>query len=126
MSTWRSRVASTSVNLFIAQVCSELRAAGVDASWDGFPFGSIIKEKSAETFDLFLKKVRRGPDSPAWRAARQVFAPAFVEEMEQALDASVTREIQQCHPGRHGTQQFFHRNRIRHRIAPNTLKVYAH
>ena len=118
-------VASTSVNLFIAQVCSELRAAGVQASWDGFPFGSIVKEKSADTFDLFLKKMRRGPESPMWRAARQVFARPFVDQMAEALDASVAREIEQCHPGRHGTQQFFHRNRIRHRIAPNTLKVYA-
>jgi hypothetical protein len=118
-------VASTSVNLFIAQVCSELRAAGVEASWDGFPFGSVIKEKSADSFELFLKKMRRGPQSPAWQAARQVFAPAFVEAMTDALDASVAREIDHCHEGRHGTQQFFHRNRIRHRIAPNTLKVYA-
>lgn len=118
-------VASPSVNLFIAQVCSELRAAGVVASWDGFPFGSAIKEKSAETFDLFLKKIRRGPESAVWQAARQVFAPAFVAAMSDAVDDAVAREIQQCHPGRHGTQQFFQRNRIRHRIAPNTLKVYA-
>jgi hypothetical protein len=118
-------VASTSVNLFIAQVCSELREAGVQASWDGFPFGSVIKEKSADTFERFLARMRRGPESPAWRAARQVFAPAFVDDMTAALDASVAREIDLCHPGRHGTQQFFHRNRIRHRIAPNTLKVYA-
>jgi hypothetical protein len=118
-------VASTSVNLFIAQVCSELRAAGVTASWDGFPFGSVIKEKSAATFDLFLKKTRRGPESPMWRAAKQVFQPEFVDEMTQALDEAIAREIEQCHEGRHGTQQFFQRNRIRHRIAPNTLKVYA-
>lgn len=119
-------VSSTSVNLFIAQVCSELRAAGVEASWDGFPFGSVIKEKSADTFDVFFKKLRRGADSGMWRAARQVFAPAFVDAMTDALDVSVAREVEQCHPGRHGTHQFFHRNRIRHRIAPNTLKVYAH
>jgi hypothetical protein len=118
-------VASPSVNLFIAQVCSELRDAGVEASWDGFPFGSALKEKSAETFDLFFKKVRRGPDSAVWHAARQVFAPAFVDAMTDGLEAAVAREVAQCHPGRHGTQQFFQRNRIRHRIAPNTLKVYA-
>ena len=121
----RHEVASTSVNLFIAQVCSELRTAGVRASWDGFPFGSVIKEKSADTFDLYLKKMRRGPESAMWRAARQVFAPSLVREMEEALDAAVAAEVAQCHPGRHGTQQFFHRTRIRHRIAPNTLKVYA-
>jgi hypothetical protein len=120
-----NEVASTSVNLFIAQVCSELRYAGVEATWDGFAFGSIIKDKSAETFELFLKKISRGSESAVWRAARQVFALPFLEAMAEGLEASVAREIAECHPGRHGTQQFFQRTRIRHRIAPNTLKVYA-
>jgi hypothetical protein len=118
-------VASTSVNLFIAQVASELQAAGVEASWDGFPFGSIIKEKSAESFEAFFHKIRRPFDGAAWQAARQVFAPDFADAMRDGLESAVRREIDACHPPPHGTQQFFHRNRIRRRIAPNTLKVYA-
>jgi hypothetical protein len=118
-------VASTSVNLFIAQVASELQAANVEASWDGFPFGSIVKEKSAESFDAFLAKIQKPFDGPAWHAARQVFTPGFADAMRDGLERAVHREIDACHPAPHGTQQFFQRNRIRHRIAPNTLKVYA-
>jgi hypothetical protein len=121
----RHEVASTSVNLFIAQVASELQDAGIDASWDGFPFGCMIKEKSAESFDEFLRHTMKPLDGPAWRAAQQVFAPSFVAEMRASLDEAVRREVEACHPAPHGTQQFFQRNRIRHRIAPNTLKVYA-
>ena len=118
-------VASTSVNLFIAQVASELQAAGVEASWDGFPFGSIIKEKSAESFEAFFHKIQRPFDGAAWQAARQVFAPDFADAMRDGLEGAVRREIEACYPPPHGTQQFFQRNRIRRRIAPNTLKVYA-
>ena len=118
-------VASTSVNLFIAQVASELQEAGVEAIWDGFPYGCMTKEKSAESFDEFIGHMMKPADGPAWRAAQQVFAPSFVEEMRVSLDEAVRREIEACHPAPHGTQQFFQRNRIRHRIAPNTLKVYA-
>lgn len=118
-------VASTSVNLFIAQIASELQRAGIETSWDGFAFGSILKDKSAETFDEFLQKFTKPIDGPAWQAARQVFQPDFVRSMQEGLRDSIRREIDACHPGRHGTQQFFQRNRIRHRIAPNTLKVYS-
>ena len=118
-------VASTSVNLFIAKVASELQADGTHASWDGFPFGSIVKEKSAESFDAFLRKTTKPSDGSEWQAARQVFTRAFVNEMQAGLEQAVRQEIEVCHPAPHGTQQFFHRNRIRHRIAPNTLKVYS-
>jgi hypothetical protein len=118
-------VASTSVNLFIAQVASELQHAGVDASWDGFAFGSIIKEKSAPTFEAFLKKVTKPLDGPFWQAARQVFEPGFAKAMIDGLNEAIRQEVAACHPAAHGTQQFFQRNRTRHRIAPNTLKVYS-
>jgi hypothetical protein len=121
----RHEIASTSVNLFIAQVSSELQAAAVEATWDGFPFGCIIKEKSGPSFDEFLSHTMKSFDGPEWRAARQVFAPSFVAAMRASLEDAVHREVETCHPAPHGTQQFFQRNRIRHRIAPNTLKVYA-
>jgi Glutamine amidotransferase domain len=118
-------VASTSVNLFIAQIASELQAAGIESSWDGFAFGSIVKSKSDETFDAFLQKMIKPADGPAWQAARQIFSADFVDAMFQGMRSAVQREIEVCHPAPHGTQQFFQRNRIRHRIAPNTLKVYS-
>ncbi len=118
-------VASTSVNLFIAQVAAELQAAGAHASWDGFPFGSIVKEKSGESFDAFLRHTMKPLDGPEWRAAEQVFARAFADDMRGGLEQAIRQEIAACHPAPHGTQQFFHRNRVRHRIAPNTLKVYS-
>jgi hypothetical protein len=118
-------VASTSVNLFIAQIASELQTAGVESSWDGFAFGSIVKSKSAKTFDAFLAMIAKPPDAPAWQAARQVFSARFADAMREGMQEAVQREIAVCHPAPHGTQQFFQRNRIRHRIAPNTLKVYS-
>jgi len=118
-------VASTSVNLFIAQIASELQAAGVEASWDGFAFGSIIKAKYDETFDAFLQQMMKPADGPAWRAARQVFSAEFAQAMFDGMRRAIEREVEACYPAPHGTQQFFQRNRIRHRIAPNTLKVYS-
>ncbi len=118
-------VASTSVNLFIAQVASELQASGAQATWDGFPFGSIVKEKSAESFEAFLGRTMKPFDGPEWQAAGQVFTRGFAADMREGLEQAIRQEIDACHPAPHGTQQFFHRNRIRHRIAPNTLKVYS-
>jgi hypothetical protein len=118
-------VASSSVNLFIAQVAAELQAAGAHASWDGFPFGSIVKEKSGESFDAFFRHTMKPFDGPEWRAAGQVFSRAFADDMRGGLEQAIRQEIAACHPAPHGTQQFFHRNRVRHRIAPNTLKVYS-
>jgi len=118
-------VASTSVNLFIAQIASERQAAGVESNWDGFAFGSILKEKSAPTFEAFFHKIAKPLDGPAWRAAKTVFNATFVEAMLEGMRDAVKREVDACYPAPHGAQQFFQRNRIRHRIAPNTLKVYA-
>ena len=75
-----SDVGTTSVNLFIAQVSAELQAARVEASWDGVCYGTVIKDKSAVSFETFLGAAMKGPDSPAWRAAR--VDPAITLRME--------------------------------------------
>ena len=120
-----SDVATTSVNLFIAQVCAELQAAGVGASWDGVCYGTIIKDKSAASFDAFLARSLKPADSPAWQAARRVFAPAFVEAMWAEMRGTLAEEIARCHEGPAGVAEFFVRNRARNRTTPNALKVYA-
>ena len=118
-------IAAPSVNLFIAQVSQELQAAGVRASWDGVPFGALLKVKTPGRFDDFLKKVLQPADGARWCAARQVFAPGFVDAMRDGLHEAIRGERRLCHDTPDAPQQFNHRNRIRHRIAPNTLKVYS-
>lgn len=118
-------VASPSVNLFIAQIASELRAAGVQASYDGFPFGAVLKAKAGRTFDEFVATSMKPLDGPAWHAARQVFDPRFHDAMREGFERAVAGEIAVCHDAPHGIRQFINRNRTRHRIAVNTLKVYS-
>ena len=120
-----SDVGTTSVNLFIAQVCAELQAAGVEASWDGVCYGTVIKDKSAPSFEAFLNRALKPADSPAWQAARRLFKPEFVDAMWAELQRTLADEIARCHPGPAGVAQFFCRNRARNRTTPNALKVYA-
>jgi hypothetical protein len=120
-----SDVATTSVNLFIAQVFAELQAARVEASWDGVCYGTVIKDKSEASFDAFLARALKAPESDAWRAARRVFSRAFVDAMRHDLDATIAGEVAQCHEGPAGVAEFFVRNRARNRTTPNALKVYA-
>jgi hypothetical protein len=120
-----SDVATTSVNLFIAQVCSELQAARVQASWDGVCYGTLIKDKSEPSFDAFLRRALKPADSTVWRAARRVFAADFVDAMWADLHTTLSDEIARCHEGPPGVAEFFVRNRARNRTTPNALKVYA-
>lgn len=120
-----SDVATTSVNLFIAQVCAELQAAGARASWDGVCYGTVIKDKSTASFDAFLQKALKQLDAPAWQAARRVFGPAFVDEMWAELHRALAEEIARYDDESAGVAEFFVRNRVRNRVTPNPLKVYA-
>jgi hypothetical protein len=120
-----SDVGTTSVSLFISQVCAELQAAGVEASWDGVCYGTVIKDKSAASFDAFVRKALKPLDSAAWQAARRVFAPTFVEAMWSEMRTTLSDEIARCHEGPAGVAEFFIRNRARNRTTPNALKVYA-
>jgi asparagine synthetase B (glutamine-hydrolysing) len=122
----RSDVATTSVNLFIAQVCAELQAARVEASWDGVCYGIVIKDKSEASFDAFLRKALKRADSPVWRAARGVFAGSFADAMAAELDRVLREEISRYDDRPEGVAEFFVRNRARNRTTPNALKVYAH
>lgn len=118
-------VAAPSVNLFIAQIASELRAAGVQASCDGVPFGAVLKAKPGRSFAELVARTMKPFDGPAWQAARQVFAPRFQEAMREGFERAVADEIAACHDAPHGIRQFTSRNRTRHRIALNPLKVYS-
>lgn len=120
-----SEVGTTSVNLFIAQVLSELQASGARASWDGVSYGVVIKDKSEPSFDAFVRRAMKPADSAPWRAARRVFAPAFVDAMWTELQSTLAEEIARCHVGPAGVAEFFVRNRARNRTTPNMLKVYA-
>jgi asparagine synthetase B (glutamine-hydrolysing) len=120
-----SDVATTSVNLFIAQVAAELQAAGVEASWDGVCYGTVIKDKSAPSFDAFVARALKPPESSVWRAARRVFAGRFVDEMWSEMRRTLSDEIARCHGGPAGVAELFVRNRARNRTTPNALKVYA-
>jgi hypothetical protein len=120
-----NEVGVTSVNLFIAQVCAELKAAAVQASWDGVCYGIVIKDKSAASFDAFVRKALKPLDSPAWQAARQVFAAPFIDAMWSEMQRTLASEIASCHEGPAGVAEFFVKNRARNRTTPNALKVYA-
>ncbi|MGH9348630.1 MAG: hypothetical protein ACRD26_15325 [Vicinamibacterales bacterium] len=120
-----SDVGTTSVNLFIAQVCAELQAARVEASWDGVGYGIVIKDKSEPSFDTFFRSSLKPADSPAWLAARRVFSPGFADAMWAELGATLSDEVARCHEGPPGVAEFFVRNRARNRTTPNALKVYA-
>jgi hypothetical protein len=120
-----SDVGTTSVNLFIAQVCSELQAVGAPASWDGVCYGTVIKDKSAPSFDAFVHKSLKTVDAPEWQAARRVFSPALVDNMWSEMQRTLAEEIARCHEGPAGVAEFFVRNRARNRTTPNALKVYA-
>jgi hypothetical protein len=120
-----SDVGTTSVNLFIAQVCAELQDIRAPASWDGVCYGTVIKDKSAASFEAFLRKTLKPLDAPAWQAARRVFAPSFVDGMWTEMQSTLSDEIAACHEGPAGVAEFFVRNRARNRTTPNALKVYA-
>jgi hypothetical protein len=120
-----SDVGTTSVNLFIAQVCAELQAAGVQASWDGVCYGIAIKGKTEASLDAWLQKMLKPLAAPAWQAARRVFSPAFVDGMWSEMRHTLSEEVARCHEGPAGVTEFFIRNRARTRTTPNALKVYA-
>jgi hypothetical protein len=120
-----SDVATTSVNLFIAQVCEQIVRSGAGAVWDGVGYGIVVKDKSAPDLDAYLRKAARGPQSAEWIAARRVFSRAFVDAMTDGLADAVRCERERCIGGPAGVAQFFVRNRARNRTTPNALKVYA-
>jgi len=120
-----SDVGTTSMNLFIAQVCAELQAAGVQASWDGVCYGIAIKAKSDASIDAWLAKTLKPLGAPAWQGARRVFSPAFVDGMWSEMQHTLSDEMARCHDGPAGVAEFFIRNRARTRTTPNALKVYA-
>jgi Glutamine amidotransferase domain len=120
-----NEAATTSVNLFIAQVCSEIVRRRATAIWDGVGYGVVIKDKSAPSLAAYLSRAVKAPDSVTWRAAARVFAPAFVDAMRSGLRETLQIETTRCADGPGGVAQFFVRNRVRNRTSPNATKVFA-
>lgn len=120
-----SGLASPSLYLFIAQLSSCLRT-GVDAVWDGIFPGCVLfpVHQHPGAFDAYLRHTAR-TDNPLWTAARRLFRPDVVREMEDAFVETLALERAQYADDESGVSQFVVRNRTRQRIAPNPLQVFS-
>jgi hypothetical protein len=121
-----NEVATPSLNVFIAQLASEL-ANRAEAVWEGvapnYTFRTVRQETGGFT-EFFAKKTAAfGPH--IWYALRRVFAPAFSEAMEQALQELMQRAPTMYSNDEYGVTEFVTRSRMLNRTGPNPLKVYA-
>ena len=118
-----SDAATPSLYLFIAQVAQFIEE---DAVWEGLVPGFALTplRQPPGGFAEYLRQECRGLDSPAWKAAFELFPDAIVREMHESLQADLRREIAEYPDDGFGVNQFIVRNRIRNRVAINPFKVF--
>jgi hypothetical protein len=121
-----SEVATPSLYLFIAQLCSTLRPE-MQAVWEGVFPGCILfpVHQPPGGFKSYLRRECAPLDSMVWKAAKQVFRPDLVDEMQTAFTSLLNEETGRYADDEFGVSQFVVRNRTRHRIAMNPLQVYS-
>ena len=122
----QNEVATPSLYLFIPQL-SERITPDMHAIWDGLFPGFTLNEAGypADSFQSFLRHKSLAADSPQWTAMARVFAPGVYADMRHGFEESFRREVDGYPDDADGVWRFTFRNRGRHRIAPNPVKVFA-
>ena len=121
-----SEVATPSLYLFIAQLCSKLDAS-MEAIWEGAFPGCILYpvHQPPGGFTSYLKSECAPLDSIAWKAAARVFRADLIDEMKAAFTSCLKEEMGKYTDDEFGVSQFVVRNRTRQRIAMNPLQIYS-
>ncbi len=121
-----NEVATPSLFLFISQVLQHIQPE-MQAVWDGLfqnvafqPFPRI----SGGFSELFATKAMP-PNSAPWQAVKRIFSPLLAEQIYEEFMAVLQDEKGKYSDDGFGVHQFMVRNRTRHRISINPLKVYA-
>ncbi len=123
-----NEAATKSLGLFIAQLSAHVRPE-MRSVWDGCFPGAILPPLHhlvVGGFEEYLtQECRRHRGDRPWRAAKMVFAPETFEAMHAGFTELLRSEMGRYADDGFGVAEFFVRNRTRHRIATNPLKVYA-
>lgn len=121
-----NEVMTASLYLFIAQVSAYLRPE-MQAVWEGVSPGICLHPYALPPggFKAFLVREGHSRESPAWRAAFQVFGRAKADAMFGALSGLLKQETAKYPDDEFGILQFKARNYMRNRLALNPLKVYT-
>ena len=122
----QNEAATPSLYLFIAQL-SERITPDMHAIWDGLCPGFSLNEAGypAESFAAYLRYKALAQDSPRWTALGRVFAPGVYTAMREGFLEGFRRESAAYSDDADGVWRFTLRNRGRHRVAPNPVKVFA-
>jgi hypothetical protein len=121
-----SEVATPSLYLFIAQLCSKLRPE-MQAIWEGVFPGCILYpvHQPPGGFNAYLERECGPVDSLTWKAARLVFHSDLIDEMKAGFESLLDQETSRYTDDEFGVSQFVVRNRTRHRIAMNPMQIYS-
>jgi len=120
----RNEIVTPSLYLFIANVASIVTPA-MGAVWEGCVLGPGLKfGKGAQGFDAYLREAMHARRARHQEAARLLFRPEWLDELERGFDAELAAERARLGEDATASWRFNVETRARFRTGTNPYQVY--